>query len=146
MWYRCIGKEPSRVSLLHIGDRHSPRSSSILARSSTPSPTGPHTFDLCFGNEVQKQIFLGPCAMDIKVRSKAVREIPSRLVLSRLVNRARGPIGVEVLPHSYAPCEASTSCSLGNEHREPRCRSLGSNPPFPVVHVRVWVYCSTTCQ
>ena len=83
---------PSRVSLLHIGDRHSPRSSSILARSSTPSPTGSHTSDLYFGNDIPKPtIVLGICAMDIKARSKAMREI-----LTRLVDRARGTIEVKV--------------------------------------------------
>ena len=83
---------PSRVSLLHIGDRHSPRSSSILARSSTPSPTGSHTSDLFFGNDIQKPtIVLGICAMDVKARSKAMREI-----LTRLVDRARGTVEVKV--------------------------------------------------
>lgn len=85
-------ERPSRVSLLHIGDRHSPRSSSILARSSTPSPTGSHTSDLYFGSEIPKPtIVLGICAMDIKARSKAMREI-----LTRLVDRARGSIEVKV--------------------------------------------------
>jgi len=83
---------PSRFSLLHIGDRHSPRSSSILARSSTPSPTGSHTSDLYFGNEAPKPaIVLGICAMDVKARSKAMREI-----LTRLVDRARGTVEVKV--------------------------------------------------
>ena len=83
---------PSRVSLLHIGDRHSPRSSSILARSSTPSPTGSHTSDLYFGNDIPKPtIVLGICAMDVKARSKAMREI-----LTRLVDRARGTVEVKV--------------------------------------------------
>ncbi len=83
---------PSRVSLLHIGDRHSPRSSSILARSSTPSPTGSHTSDLYFGNDIQKPtIVLGICALDVKARSKAMREI-----LTRLVDRARGTVEVKV--------------------------------------------------
>lgn len=83
---------PSRFSLLHIGDRHSPRSSSILARSSTPSPTGSHTSDLYFGNETPKPtIVLGICAMDVKARSKAMREI-----LTRLVDRARGTVEVKV--------------------------------------------------
>ena len=83
---------PSRASLLHTSDRLSPRSSSILARSSTPSPTGSHTSDLYFGNETPKPtIILGICAMDVKARSKAMREI-----LTRLVDRARGTIEVKV--------------------------------------------------
>ncbi|KAH8999059.1 cortical actin cytoskeleton protein asp1 [Lactarius akahatsu] len=83
---------PSRVSLLQTTDRHSPRSTSILARSSTPSPTGSHTSDLYFGNETPKPtIVLGICALDMKARSKAMREI-----LTRLVDRARGAIEVKV--------------------------------------------------
>ncbi|KAI0304039.1 cortical actin cytoskeleton protein asp1 [Russula brevipes] len=61
-------------------------------RSSTPSPTGSHTSDLYFGNETPKPtIVLGICALDVKARSKAMREI-----LTRLVDRARGAVEVKV--------------------------------------------------
>ncbi|KAI0068679.1 cortical actin cytoskeleton protein asp1 [Artomyces pyxidatus] len=80
---------PTRVSLLQSPEKRSrsPRSSSILTRSSTPSPTGSY-----YSNEPNKPpIILGVCAMDVKARSKAMREI-----LTRLVDRARGAIEVKV--------------------------------------------------
>ncbi|KZT24527.1 hypothetical protein NEOLEDRAFT_1067306 [Neolentinus lepideus HHB14362 ss-1] len=82
----------SRItSLFSSPDRHSNRSSSILTRSSTPSPTASHS-DLSTATEYTRApIILGICAMDIKARSKAMREI-----LTRLVERSRGAIEVVV--------------------------------------------------
>ncbi|PFH52705.1 hypothetical protein AMATHDRAFT_73842 [Amanita thiersii Skay4041] len=80
-------------------ERPSPRSSSALTRSSSPSSTGSFT-DLVLTHDnrdtsrhVQshKKVILGVCAMDIKARSKAMREI-----LTRLVERARDAIEVKV--------------------------------------------------
>ncbi|OBZ70407.1 Inositol hexakisphosphate and diphosphoinositol-pentakisphosphate kinase [Grifola frondosa] len=68
----------------------SPRSRSILTRSSTPSPNGSHS-DLSAVTDHTRPIILGICAMDIKARSKAMREI-----LTRLVERSRGTIEVKV--------------------------------------------------
>ncbi|KZT12584.1 uncharacterized protein LAESUDRAFT_733240 [Laetiporus sulphureus 93-53] len=58
--------------------------------SSTPSPNGSHS-DISAVTEHGRPIILGICAMDIKARSKAMREI-----ITRLVERARGAIEVKV--------------------------------------------------
>ncbi|KAF8736203.1 hypothetical protein AX14_000759 [Amanita brunnescens Koide BX004] len=76
----------------------SPRSSAVLTRSSSPSSTGSLS-DLAFGHDQRdaknaqppKKVVLGVCAMDIKARSKAMREI-----LTRLVERAKDAIEVKV--------------------------------------------------
>ncbi|KDR83763.1 hypothetical protein GALMADRAFT_236122 [Galerina marginata CBS 339.88] len=85
----------SRIHL-HSPEKHSPRSSSIITRSSSPSSTGSYsdlasTLDSKHVQNQQKSVILGVCAMDIKARSKAMREI-----LTRLVERARGAIEVKV--------------------------------------------------
>ncbi|TFK55682.1 hypothetical protein OE88DRAFT_1731344 [Heliocybe sulcata] len=82
----------SRISsLFGSTDRQFNRSSSILTRSSTPSPTASHS-DISSATEYSRTpIILGICAMDIKARSKAMREI-----LTRLVERSRGAIEVVV--------------------------------------------------
>jgi len=107
-----------RQSRIHLNSPEKPsttRSSSILTRSSSPSSTGSYS-DLALtldsrdskcvhsipiqhpslilkSRHVQNQqkVVLGVCAMDIKARSKAMREI-----LTRLVERARGSIEVKV--------------------------------------------------
>ncbi|KAF8812456.1 hypothetical protein BYT27DRAFT_7182898 [Phlegmacium glaucopus] len=84
---------------LHYAERPSHRSSSIVTRSSSPSSTGSYsdlalTLDSRDSNRHvpnSKSVILGVCAMDIKARSKAMRE-----VLTRLVERARGAIEVKV--------------------------------------------------
>lgn len=82
----------SRFSLLQSPDRNPARSSSRLTeRSSTPSPTGSHSDLLYVSEQIRTPIILGVCAMDIKARSKAMREI-----LTRLVERARGGVEVKV--------------------------------------------------
>ncbi|KAL0949953.1 hypothetical protein HGRIS_009975 [Hohenbuehelia grisea] len=86
---------PSRLmSVFSSPERYSPRSSSIATRSPSPSEsTGSHSdwlATLDSGNG-KPPVVLGICAMDIKARSKAMREI-----LTRLVERARGNIEVKV--------------------------------------------------
>lgn len=82
----------SRFSLLQTPDRNPARSSSIFTeRSSTPSPTGSHSDLLYVSEQIRTPIILGVCAMDIKARSKAMREI-----LTRLVERSRGGVEVKV--------------------------------------------------
>jgi hypothetical protein len=85
----------SRISsFFNSPERGSPRSSSYITRSSSPSSTGSHS-DLAATLENGKfgrtRVVLGICAMDIKARSKAMREI-----ITRLVERARGAIEVKV--------------------------------------------------
>ncbi len=82
----------SRLStFFNSPERASPRSSSILTRSSSPSSSHsdlPATLD---AHQNANPVVLGVCAMDVKARSKAMREI-----LIRLVERARGSIEVKV--------------------------------------------------
>ncbi|KIL70080.1 hypothetical protein M378DRAFT_156134 [Amanita muscaria Koide BX008] len=86
-------------SFFHSPERRSPRSSSVITRSSSPSSTGSLS-DLTLSLDTrdtnkhampQKKAVLGVCAMDVKARSKAMREI-----LTRLVERAKGAIEVKV--------------------------------------------------
>ena len=71
--------------------RDSPRSSSNPTRTPSPSPTASHS-DLASTIENSRTpVVLGICAMDVKARSKAMREI-----LTRIVERARGAIEVKV--------------------------------------------------
>jgi hypothetical protein len=82
----------SRISLLSSHEKSSQRSSSIFterSRASTPSPTSSYT-DLQ-NEDPRPPIVLGICAMDTKARSRAMREI-----LTRIVDRARGSIEVKV--------------------------------------------------
>ncbi|PPQ77760.1 hypothetical protein CVT25_011195 [Psilocybe cyanescens] len=93
---------PDRQSRIHLHSPEKPsqRSSSVVTRSSSPSSVGSYSDlaaaadsrDLKYGVRTQqKSVVLGICAMDIKARSKAMREI-----LTRLVERARGAIEVKV--------------------------------------------------
>ncbi|KAF8351477.1 histidine phosphatase superfamily-domain-containing protein [Amanita rubescens] len=81
-------------SSFFFSEHPSPRSSYALTRSSSPASTGSLS-DLAFGQEQRdanpKKVVLGVCAMDIKARSKAMREI-----LTRLVERAKDAIEVKV--------------------------------------------------
>ncbi|KAG7096971.1 hypothetical protein E1B28_004368 [Marasmius oreades] len=71
----------------------SPRSSSRITRSSSPSSSVGSFSDITYqdGHPPAAPVVLGVCAMDIKARSRAMREI-----LIRLVERARGSIEVKV--------------------------------------------------
>lgn len=65
--------------------------SRATTRSQTPSPNGSHS-DLSTATDPPRPpIILGICAMDVKARSKAMREI-----LTRLVDRAKGAIEIRM--------------------------------------------------
>ncbi|TCD70808.1 hypothetical protein EIP91_001498 [Steccherinum ochraceum] len=73
-------------------DYSSPRSNSIATtRSGSPSPNGSHSDLSGITDAPRTPIILGICAMDVKARSKAMREI-----LTRLVERTRGTIEAKV--------------------------------------------------
>ncbi|GAW05306.1 cortical actin cytoskeleton protein asp1 [Lentinula edodes] len=72
--------------------RPSPRSSSLITRSSSPSSIGSHdAFQEIGPSQPVAPVILGVCAMDVKARSRAMREI-----LIRIVERSRGTIEVKV--------------------------------------------------
>ncbi|KIM90772.1 hypothetical protein PILCRDRAFT_811250 [Piloderma croceum F 1598] len=71
-------------------DRHS-RPSSAITRSSSPSSIDSRSDQAAVTENAKPPIILGICAMDVKARSKPMREI-----LTRLVERARGAIEVKV--------------------------------------------------
>ncbi|KAG9219344.1 hypothetical protein CCMSSC00406_0001754 [Pleurotus cornucopiae] len=85
-------ERPARklTSLFNSPERPSPRSSSVITRSSSPVSEAGSDFPLPLENG-KPPVILGICAMDVKARSKAMREI-----LTRLVERARGMIEVKV--------------------------------------------------
>jgi hypothetical protein len=72
----------------------------------------------------KKTVVLGVCAMDIKARSKAMREI-----LTRLVERARGSIEVKVFGDKVILDEGAYSQEFfrtSNSLPIPRCRKLAT--------------------
>lgn len=81
----------SRLSNLFNSPERPQRSSSILTRSSSPSSSHSDLAATLEGHNQHAPVILGICAMDVKARSKAMREI-----LIRLVERARGAIEVKV--------------------------------------------------
>ncbi|KAJ8523016.1 hypothetical protein ONZ45_g464 [Pleurotus djamor] len=78
------------TKLFNSPERPSPRSSSVITRSPSPGSETGSDYPLPLDN-AKPPIILGICAMDVKARSKAMREI-----LTRLVERARGAIEVKV--------------------------------------------------
>ncbi|KAJ7498946.1 histidine phosphatase superfamily-domain-containing protein [Mycena latifolia] len=101
----------SRISnFFHSPEKSSNRSSSVITRSSSPASSSSHSIsdmsltsphspnklhqdsaDTITPKYLGKPMVLGVCAMDVKARSKAMREI-----LTRLVERAHGGIEVKV--------------------------------------------------
>ncbi|KAJ6613479.1 histidine phosphatase superfamily-domain-containing protein [Mycena sp. CBHHK59/15] len=85
----------SRISNF-FHEKSSNRSSSVLTRSSSPASSSSHSISEILHRDHNpkyqgKPMVLGVCAMDVKARSKAMREI-----LTRLVERANGAIEVKV--------------------------------------------------
>lgn len=89
MKQRFMALSPTLASFVHSPE-HSP---CFLPahRSTTPSPNGSHSDLSAITDQARIPIILGICAMDIKARSKAMREI-----LTRLVERANGAIEAKV--------------------------------------------------
>src|SRR5437016_4228458 len=91
-------------SLFNPNDRPAPRSNSLLTRSSSPASSESQS-DFAFAVESNRPpVTLGVCAMDVKARSKAMREI-----LTRLVARARNTIEVKVFGDKVILDEGASS-------------------------------------
>ena len=87
LWDRHCYPNP----LLRYPERALPWSSSNLTRSSSPSSNGSHS-DIASSLESSRaHVVLGVCAMDVKARSKPMREI-----LTRIVELARDAIEVKI--------------------------------------------------
>lgn len=84
-------RQTSRVVSFFSPERGRSRSANASStRTPSPSSVGSHSYsDLA--STLGPAVVLGVCAMDIKARSKAMREI-----VTRLVERARGGIEVKV--------------------------------------------------
>jgi inositol hexakisphosphate/diphosphoinositol-pentakisphosphate kinase len=89
----------------------SPRSSSAMTRSSSPSSIDSRSDQAAFLENFKAPIILGICAMDVKARSKPMREI-----LTRLVERSRGAIEVKVFGDKVILDEGVSSVSMGLKH------------------------------
>jgi inositol-hexakisphosphate/diphosphoinositol-pentakisphosphate 1-kinase len=82
----------SRLSFHNTPEKGSPRSSAIIVtRPSSPSSTSSYSEIAAALENAKSPVVLGICAMDVKARSKAMREI-----LTRLVEIGKGSIEVIV--------------------------------------------------
>lgn len=87
-------------------DRRSNRSSSVFTnRSLSPSPSGSDSNLSAITGTHPNPIVLGICAMDVKARSKPMREI-----LTRIAERMRGVIEVKIFGDKVILDEGELLC------------------------------------
>lgn len=102
-----------QARLMHVltgsPDRHQRSSSAFTNRSLSPSPSGSDSNLSAVAPPFLSPIVLGVCAMDVKARSKPMREI-----LTRIVERTRGAIEVKIFGDKVILDEGA--CPVAHRH------------------------------
>lgn len=99
----------SRLASMFTMERQA-RSPSVVTRASSPSPSASRS-DISTGTDFgRRPLLLGVCAMDVKARSKPMREI-----LTRLVDRTKGAVEIKIFGDKVILDEGECARPILNE-------------------------------